>query len=105
SRSAERGKQLRTALEGLAERFEWIGDVRGMGLMQALELVEDPATKEPSPRLAQALLEASREEGLLIGLGGLYGNVIRIGPSMLITEDEMDEAMTRLTRACERVAH
>ncbi|MBX6386877.1 MAG: aspartate aminotransferase family protein [Microbispora sp.] len=102
-RSAVRGAQLRAGLDALKERHAWIGDVRGMGLMQALELVEDRATKAPSPARAGALLEAAREEGLLIGTGGLHGNVIRIGPSMLITEGEVAEALERLGRACERV--
>jgi 4-aminobutyrate aminotransferase len=102
ARSAERGAQLRAGLEALARRFAWIGDVRGMGLMQALELVRDPGTKEPDGKRAAALLEAAREERVLVGLGGLFGNVIRIGPSMLITEQETAEGIVRLGRACER---
>ena len=74
-----------------------------MGLMQALELVEDPATKEPAPRLAGALLNAAKDEGLLIGIGGLHGHVIRIGPSLLISEGEVAEALGRLGRACAAV--
>lgn len=103
ARSAERGAQLRQGLEALAAEFSWIGEVRGMGLMQALELVEDRATKAPAPGLVAAFLEATREEGVLVGLGGLHGNVIRIGPSMLITEDELAEGLERLARACRRV--
>lgn len=103
-RAEERGAQLRRALDALAREHDWIGEVRGKGLMQALELVEDPVTKEPSPRLALAFLEATREEGLLVGTGGLHGNVIRIGPSLLITKEEVDEAAEKLRRACERVA-
>ena len=103
TRSAERGAQLRAGLDELGERFEWIGEVRGMGLMQALELVEDRQTKEPSPRKAAALLEAAKDEGLLIGVGGLNGQIIRLGPSMLVTEEEVADALERLGRACERV--
>ena len=103
TRARERGAQLRVALDRLGTRHPWIGEVRGMGLMQALELVEDPVTKEPSPRLAAALLHAARDEGLLIGIGGLHGHVIRLGPSLLITEDEVDEVAGRLDRACARV--
>ncbi len=102
ARAAERGAQLRAGLETLAERYPWIGDARGMGLMQALELVRDPATKEPDARRAAALLEATREERVLVGLGGLFGNVVRIGPSLLITEEETAEGIARLGRACER---
>ena len=98
-----RGAQLRTGLQELQRRHSWIGDVRGMGLMQALELVEDPATKKPAPSLAKALLEATKAEGLLVGVGGMHGNVIRIGPSLLITEGEMADALDRFGRACRAV--
>lgn len=74
-----------------------------MGLMQAMEIVEDRRTKQPSARRAGALLEAAKDEGLLIGVGGLHGQVVRMGPSMLITEAEIDDALARLSRACERV--
>lgn len=102
-RSAVRGGELRAGLEALQEEYEWIGEVRGMGLMQALELVEDRGTKEPSPRRAGALLEAAKEENLLIGLGGLHGQVVRLGPSMLVTEDQVTDALERLGRACRRI--
>jgi alanine-glyoxylate transaminase/(R)-3-amino-2-methylpropionate-pyruvate transaminase len=104
ARATERGQQLRSGLDALAREHAWIGEVRGMGLMQALELVEDRATKEPSPVRARALLEAAKAEGLLIGAGGLKGHIIRMGPSLLITEDEVAEAVERLARACARVA-
>ena len=103
TRARERGAQLRTALDGLAAAHHWIGDVRGMGLMQALELVEDPVTKEPAPRLAGMLLNAAKAEGLLIGIGGLHGHVIRLGPSLLISDAEIDEVTARLARACAAV--
>ena len=102
-RASERGRQLRTGLDAIAARHGWIGEVRGLGLMQGLELVE-PGGREPSPAKARALLEATREEKVLIGLGGLKGNVVRIGPSLLIGDDEIDEGLERLGRACERVA-
>ncbi|MDE2873820.1 MAG: aspartate aminotransferase family protein [Gemmatimonadota bacterium] len=103
TRARDRGGQLRNALDALGARYNWIGEVRGMGLMQAIELVEDPATKEPSPRLAGKLLHAARDEGLLIGIGGLHGHVIRLGPSLLIEEEEMEEVTARLERACATV--
>jgi 4-aminobutyrate aminotransferase len=104
ARSAARGRQLRAGLEALARRYEWIGEVRGMGLMQALELVDDRATKAPSPERARRLLEATKAERILVGLGGLHGHIIRLGPSMLVTENEVGDALDRLERACRRVA-
>ncbi len=103
ARSAARGRQVRAGLEALQQRYEWIGEVRGMGLMQALELVDDRATKTPSPTKAKLLLEATKAERILVGVGGLQGHVIRLGPSMLVTEEEVDEALGRLERACRRV--
>lgn len=103
SRSAERGEQLRCGLEELQGEFAWIGEVRGMGLMQALELVEDRGSKIPSPRKTKAVMEATKEECLLVGVGGLHGNVIRMGPSMLVTEAEVRDALERLSRALRRV--
>ncbi|MBW3552348.1 MAG: aspartate aminotransferase family protein [Gemmatimonadetes bacterium] len=102
SRSAARGARLRSGLDALYDRHEWIGEVRGLGLMQALEIVEDRDSRVPDSRRARALLEAAREEGLLIGLGGLKGQVVRMGPSMLVTEAEVDDALDRLGRACRR---
>jgi 4-aminobutyrate aminotransferase-like enzyme len=97
-----RGDQLRAGLLDLQRRHPWIGDVRGMGLMQGIEIVKDPATKEADRKRTVRLMEATREEGVLVGQGGLWGTVIRIGPSLLITEDEVAEGIERLGRACER---
>jgi 4-aminobutyrate aminotransferase len=71
--------------------------------MQALELVDDRESRRPAPRFARRLLEAARAEGLLIGIGGLHGHVIRIGPSLLVSEPEIDEGIARLEKACETV--
>jgi 4-aminobutyrate aminotransferase len=102
-RSAVRGRQLRAGLDDLYAEYEWIGEVRGLGLMQAMELVENRTDKTPASGKAQALLEAAKMEGLLIGIGGLDNHVIRIGPSMLVSEAEVDEALVRLGRACRQV--
>ncbi len=102
SRAAERGAQLRAGLEALRSSYGWIGDVRGMGLMQGIEIVTDRESKTPDGDRTGALLEAAREERLLIGRGGLNGHVIRIGPSLLITEDELAEGVRRLQSACRR---
>ena len=102
-RSAERGARLRVALEGFRETYPFIGDVRGMGLMQAIELVEDPKTKEPSAGRTAQFHEAAKRHGLLIGKGGLYGNVIRLAPSMLVSESEIDEGVRRMNLALAEV--
>jgi 4-aminobutyrate aminotransferase-like enzyme len=86
------GGYLREKLLELQQKYPVIGDVRGMGLMQAMELVVDPKTKEPAPALATEILEVAREHGLLIGKGGMYNNVLRISPPMNISRDDVDEA-------------
>jgi 4-aminobutyrate aminotransferase-like enzyme len=99
-----RGEELRTGLLAIQRKHPWIGDVRGMGLMQGLEIVKDPATKQPDAKRTARFLEATREEGVLVGVGGLFGNVVRIGPSMLVTKDEIAEGVEKLARAADRAA-
>ena len=98
-RSAESGRELRRALECFAEDFSFIGDVRGMGMMQALELVEDRETKEPATQRAAALMEAAKKEGLLLGRSGRWGNVLRLSPPMLIEAHELRDGIAKLERA------
>ncbi|NKB88094.1 MAG: aminotransferase class III-fold pyridoxal phosphate-dependent enzyme [Acidobacteria bacterium] len=99
-----RGAQFMEGLRQLQDRHEWIGEVRGLGLMIGVEIVEDPKSKRPDGARAAALLGAAREEGALVGLGGLHGQVLRIGPSLLITEAEVAEGLERLARACAQVS-
>jgi 4-aminobutyrate aminotransferase-like enzyme len=87
------GKALREGLESLKERFQGIGDVRGMGLMQAIELVKDRGSKEPDPQATNRLMEATRKRGLLIGKGGLFGNALRIAPPMIVNQGQIDDAL------------
>jgi 4-aminobutyrate aminotransferase len=92
------GGRLMSGLQAVAERTPAIGEVRGRGLMIGVELVAAPGT-EPSPHIALAVQEAARERGLLIGKGGLYGNVLRIAPPLTLTEAEAEEGLSRLEDA------
>jgi 4-aminobutyrate aminotransferase-like enzyme len=98
-----RGEQLRAGLLGLAGDFSWIGEVRGMGLMQAMELVKDQTTREPDAERTAGFMEATKAEGLLVGKAGVHDNVLRFGPSLLVTEAEVEDALQRTRRACARV--
>jgi len=98
------GAYFRAKLEELQAKHRLIGDVRGMGLMQALELVKDRATKEPAPEATNELLERARENGLLIGKGGLYGNVVRIAPMLNIAKSDVDEALCILDKSLSEVS-
>jgi 4-aminobutyrate aminotransferase-like enzyme len=102
SRSAERGRQLRAGLDRLFARHEWIGEVRGMGLMQAMELVEHRGTKEPSPKKAAALLRRPGKRAAHRHRR-MYCHVIRMAPQMLMSEAEIADGLERLSRACSRV--
>ena len=87
------GDRLKKGLVDLAEKHRGIGEVRGLGLMQALELVKDRTTKEPDAPGATKLLEATRKRGLLVGKGGLYGNTMRIAPAMTVNATQIDTAL------------
>jgi len=88
--AAETGAYLREGLEHLREKHALIGEVRGMGLMQAIELVRDRKTKEPAAEETALLMEATREHRLLVGKGGVFGNVIRISPPLNIRKTDVD---------------
>ncbi len=92
------GARLRDGLDQLAATTPWIAEIRGKGLMQAIEITE-PGTVEPDGHRTVALLEACKAEGLLVGKGGLYGNVIRIAPMLNVTDGEIDEALAALRSA------
>jgi 4-aminobutyrate aminotransferase len=93
------GDYLRTGLDKLWEKYPLIGEVRGKGLMQGIEVVLDRQTKEPAPKAVNQIFEATRERGLLIGKGGLYSNVIRISPPLTATQEHIDEALLILDHA------
>lgn len=93
------GAHLRQGLEALKEKYPVIGDVRGMGLMQAIECVEDRETKKPAPKAVLKVFEETRKRGVLIGKGGLYGNVIRLGPPLIATKSDIDHLLEVLDQA------
>jgi 4-aminobutyrate aminotransferase-like enzyme len=94
--SEVQGRRLRSGLDELKGRFpKTVGDVRGKGLMQAIELVADERAgdRTPNPQATLKLFEETRQRGLLVGKGGLYGNVVRISPALNVTASEVDEAL------------
>jgi alanine-glyoxylate transaminase/(R)-3-amino-2-methylpropionate-pyruvate transaminase len=97
------GGRLRDGLERLAREHRLIGDVRGMGLMLGVELVTDRSTRAPASAETLQVLEEARSMGVLLGKGGLAGNVLRIKPPMCITAEDVDFALDVLDRAFGRV--
>jgi 4-aminobutyrate aminotransferase-like enzyme len=97
---AERmGQRLFEHLHGLQRVHAWIGDVRGKGLMAGLELVVPDGRKTPDPARTGALLGAARDRGLLIGRGGLYGNVIRLAPHLNVAPEDLEQGCRLLAEA------
>ena len=94
--AADVGAHLRSGLEALQEKHALIGDVRGMGLMQAIELVRDRKSKEPAMQETARLMQAARDNRILIGRGGLDGNVIRISPPLNIARADVDTFLAAL---------
>lgn len=101
--AAETGAYLRGKLEEMKEKYPLIGDVRGMGLMQAIELVEDRESKKPAVDATLALMEMARENRLLIGKGGTFGNVIRLSPPLNISKSDVDDFALRLDASLKHV--
>jgi 4-aminobutyrate aminotransferase-like enzyme len=94
------GEYLRDRLNGLKEKYRIIGEVRGMGLIQGIEIVKEK--REPAPDFVGEIFESTRSQGLLIGKGGLYGNVIRITPPLTIGKEDIDQAIQIMDRAFEK---
>ena len=86
----KQGARIREILEPIAKETEWIAEMRGKGLMLAIETVESGGS-EPDPGRAGALMEGTKARGLLVGKGGLYGNVLRMAPPLSLTDEEAEE--------------
>jgi alanine-glyoxylate transaminase / (R)-3-amino-2-methylpropionate-pyruvate transaminase len=96
--AAAMGAVLKDGLDALKGRYGVVGDVRGRGLMLGMELVRDePAgDRTPNPETTLQLLEEAKKRGLLLGRGGLYGNVIRVAPALVVSRRDADDALTIL---------
>ena len=92
-RSEELGQTLRARLDALAERVPQIGEVRGLGPMLALELVEDRGSKQPAGDLARATVTRALEGGLILLTCGLYGNVVRILVPLVASDEDVDRGL------------
>jgi 4-aminobutyrate aminotransferase/(S)-3-amino-2-methylpropionate transaminase len=92
-RAAQLGEAMLERMLAWQQRWPSIGDVRGLGAMLAIELVDDPATKAPAPELATKVVEAAAERGLLLLKSGIYSNCIRVLVPLVITDGQLDEAL------------
>jgi 4-aminobutyrate aminotransferase len=94
------GKRLADALQPVVDHTPWIAELRGRGLMQAIEIVE-PDSIQPDAARTGELLEGCKRKGLLVGKGGLYGNALRITPMLDVTEAEIDEGVAAILETIE----
>lgn len=93
------GNYLVEGFKGLMKNHALIGDVRGRGLLLGIELVKDRKTKEHAPKETSEVMELCREKGLLIGKGGLFGNVLRFAPPLAITKNQCDQVLKTMDQA------
>lgn len=103
ARAARIGDTIRTRMLGWQERHSQIGDVRGLGAMLAIELVEDPESRQPAPHLASAVVEAAAERGLLLLQAGIHSNCLRVLCPLVITDPELAEGLDAWTEALDAV--
>ena len=98
------GRTVRSTLLGWKERYPAIGDVRGLGSMLALELVKDPASKEPNPEAAKAVVRHAYENGVVALTAGTHGNCVRLLPPLVIEDDQLSEALDVLEAGLKALA-
>ncbi len=90
--SAKMGEYMKGRLLEMQEKSRYVGDVRGMGLVMGIEFVQDKDTKEPAPDIMWEVIDTCATEGLCCGAVGFYGNVIRVAPPLVISQEEAEES-------------
>jgi 4-aminobutyrate aminotransferase-like enzyme len=101
--AASKGEYLMKRLNEMKENYSIIGDVRGKGLMIGVELVNDQAKKTPAASETRKIRDLCREKGLLIGSGGVKGNVLRLQPPLVIIKEQIDRALDVLEAAIKEI--
>src|SRR5690606_4256153 len=104
-RARQIGRTMEERLQQMKEKFDLIGDVRGLGAMWAMELVKDRKTKEPAKEETVRILEQCWKRGLITISAGMYGNVIRFMPPLVIRDEELEEGLFILEEAVSKIAH
>lgn len=93
------GHRLMEAFQRLQSKYPAIGDVRGKGLVIGLEIVADPASRQPAPQLAKSLQMELRKNGLILGVGGVHNNTLRMSPPLVLTDDQVEQTLSAFERA------
>ncbi|HDR6309378.1 TPA: 4-aminobutyrate--2-oxoglutarate transaminase [Bacillus cereus] len=99
NRAVEIGERMMTVFHSWKEKYELVGDVRGLGAMTAIELVKDKGTKEPASEEVKAILKETHSKGVITISAGIYSNVLRFLPPLVITDEQLEEGLTILEAA------
>jgi 4-aminobutyrate aminotransferase / (S)-3-amino-2-methylpropionate transaminase / 5-aminovalerate transaminase len=98
--SRKMGEYMLRKLKAVEKKAKHLGNVRGMGLVMGMEFVRDKKSKEPAPELIKVVMDRCAENGLLVGSVGMYGNVIRVAPPLVIIKEEVDESVGIMEKVC-----
>ena len=99
------GEIIRTTLEGWKEKYNLIGDVRGIGAMRLVEFVKNQDTKEPDAEATLEIIRDAGAHGLIMIRAGLFSNCIRLLPPIVITDEQLIEGLQVLENAIARAQH
>jgi 4-aminobutyrate aminotransferase len=103
-RASKIGTKMLKRLSEAQEKVPGVGDVRGKGLMIGIELVKNRSTKEPSPELAQEVKKDMLRKGYIVGVGGIFKNVVRLQPPLIIPRGEVEKATSELVDSLEKTS-
>ncbi|EEK80309.1 4-aminobutyrate--2-oxoglutarate transaminase [Bacillus cereus] len=104
NRAAEIGARMMTVFNSWKEKYELVGDVRGIGAMTAIELVKDRETKEPAMEEVKAIMKETHSKGVITISAGIYSNVLRFLPPLVITDEQLEEGLTILEAAIAKLS-
>lgn len=104
NRAAEIGARMMTVFNSWKEKYELVGDVRGIGAMTAIELVKDRETKEPATEEVKAIMKETHSKGVITISAGIYSNVLRFLPPLVITDEQLEEGLTILEAAIAKLS-
>ena len=102
--AGQQGERLAHAMHTMKDSYDFIGDARGMGLMQAFEVVKPDGSKTPDVDKTNQIVDAARDRGLLLGKGGLYGNTIRVAPHLNVSNADMSKGIEILEASLQAIA-
>lgn len=103
-RAVEIGERMMEVFNSWKDKYELIGDVRGLGAMTAIELVKDKETKEPAAEEVKAIMKETHSKGVITISAGIYSNVLRFLPPLVITDEQLEEGLTILEAAIAKLS-